>query len=102
MASLIQAMQNVLAQKDPTMPNATRRIVLKEYLQALTLDFLYNHPLYRRLNFYGGTCLHIVYGINRLSEDLDLDNSQGIDLSHLEADLLGAFPRHTCFSGCHS
>jgi predicted nucleotidyltransferase component of viral defense system len=91
MATLIQLMQNVLAQKDPLLPNETKRVLLKEFLQAHTLDFLYNHPLYRRLNFYGGTCLHVIYGLNRLSEDLDLDNSGGIDLGNLENDLLGFY-----------
>ena len=88
MATLIQLMQNVLSQKDPLLPNETKRVILKEFLQAYTLDFLYNHPLYRKLNFYGGTCLHVIFGLNRLSEDIDLDNSNGIDLSTLENDLL--------------
>jgi hypothetical protein len=88
MATLIQLMQNVLSQKDPLLPNETKRVILKEFLQAYTLDFLYNHPLYRKLNFYGGTCLHVIFGLNRLSEDIDLDNSSGIDLSNLENDLL--------------
>jgi predicted nucleotidyltransferase component of viral defense system len=88
MATLIQLMQNGLSQKDPLLPNETKRVILKEFLQAYTLDFLYNHPVYRKLNFYGGTCLHVIYGLNRLSEDIDLDNSLGIDLSTLENDLL--------------
>ncbi|MHB8856487.1 MAG: nucleotidyl transferase AbiEii/AbiGii toxin family protein [Bellilinea sp.] len=91
MATLIQLMQNVLSQKDPLLPNETRRVILKEFLQAYTLDFLYNHPVYRKLNFYGGTCLHVIYGLNRLSEDIDLDNSDEIDLSNLENDLLTFF-----------
>ncbi|NMC79435.1 MAG: nucleotidyl transferase AbiEii/AbiGii toxin family protein [Chloroflexi bacterium] len=91
MATLIQSMQNVLSQKDPLLANETRRMVLKEFLQAYTLDFLYNHAVYRKLNFYGGTCLHVIYGLNRLSEDIDLDNSNGIDLSHLENDLLAFY-----------
>ena len=91
MATLIQSMQNILSQKDPLMANETKRIVLKEFLQAYTLDFLYNHRVYRKLNFYGGTCLHINYGLNRLSEDLDLDNSNEIDLHSLEEDLLAFF-----------
>jgi len=91
MATLIQSMQNLLAQKDPFLANETKRVILKEFLQAYTLDFLYNHPVYRALNFYGGTCLHIIYGLNRLSEDIDLDNSKGIDLSALESDLLNHF-----------
>lgn len=48
------------------------------------MDFLYNHPDYRRLNFYGDTCLHLLHGLNRLSEDLDFDHG---DAPHLE--LLG-------------
>ncbi len=91
MATLIQLMQNVLSQKDPLLPNETKRVILKEFLQAYTLDFLYNHPVYRKLNFYGGTCLHVIYGLNRLSEDIDLDNSNGIDLSNHENDLLTFF-----------
>lgn len=94
MATLIQLMQNVLAQKDPLLLNETRRVILKELLQAYTLDFLYNHPVYRKFNFYGGTCLHVIYGLNRLSEDIDLDNSHGIDFGNLENDLL-AFYRST-------
>lgn len=88
MATLIQSMRNILVKKDPFLANETKRIILKEFLQAYTLDFLYNHPLYRGLNFYGGTCLHVLYGLNRLSEDIDLDNSDGIDLNELKNDLL--------------
>ncbi len=91
MATLIQLMQNILSQKDPLLPNETKRVILKEFLQAYTLDFLYNHPVYRKLNFYGGTCLHVIFGLNRLSEDIDLDNSNGVDLSNLENDLLTFF-----------
>jgi len=91
MATLIQTMQNILAQRDPLLANETRRIILKTFLQAYALDFLYNHPVYRKLNFYGGTCLHVIYSLNRLSEDIDLDNGNGIDLDHLEADLLTFF-----------
>ena len=93
MATLIQSLQYVLDGKDPNLAPATKRILLKEALQAYVLDFLYNHPIYRRLNFYGGTCLHVVYGLNRLSEDLDFDNSQGIDLSDLADDLVALFRR---------
>ena len=88
MANLIQLLQNVLATKDPLLANETKRILLKETLQALVLDYLYNHRHYRALNFYGGTCLHVVYGLNRLSEDIDLDNVQGLDVERLPGDLL--------------
>ena len=87
MATLTQLLQYTLANKDPQLPGEVKRVILKEALQAYVLDFLYNHPAYRQLNFYGGTCLHIVYSLNRLSEDLDLDNSQAISLDSLSKDL---------------
>ncbi len=99
MATLIQSMQNILSQKDPFLANETKRVILKEVLQAYTLDFLYNHPVYRRLNFYGGTCLHIVYGLNRLSEDIDLDNTAGIDMENLESELLGYYRSSIGYAG---
>jgi len=91
MANLIQLLQHTLTQKDALLSPETKRIILKEVLQSSVLDFLYNHPTYRRLNFYGGTCLHVVYNLNRLSEDIDLDNSAGVDLSQLSDDLAGMF-----------
>jgi hypothetical protein len=91
MATLIEVLQHTLALKDPRLSPETQRIILKEDLQAFVLDFLYNHPVYRRLNFYGGTCLHVVYGLNRLSEDIDLDNGAGVELSHLAKDLVEMF-----------
>lgn len=91
MTTLIQNLQHVLNTKDPLLPMETKRILLKEALQAYVLDFLYNHPDYRSLNFYGGTCLHIIFSLNRLSEDLDFDNNENLDLSPLADDLVGMF-----------
>ena len=91
MATLIQILQNTLTSIDHLPANETKRIYLKGALQALVLDYIYNHPLYRGLNFYGGTCLHVIYGLNRLSEDIDLDNSQGVELDNFGEDLLSHF-----------
>jgi predicted nucleotidyltransferase component of viral defense system len=88
MATLIQILENTLGAKDPLLSNETKRIVLKEALQAYVLDFLYNHRTYRSLNFYGGTCLHVIYSLNRLSEVIDLDNSQAVELEELAIELL--------------
>jgi predicted nucleotidyltransferase component of viral defense system len=98
MATLTQVLQHVLETRDPALPNDVKRILLKEALQAYVLEYLYNHPTYRRLNFYGGTCLHVVYNLNRLSEDLDLDNSAGLDFSRLREDLLGYFQKTVGYS----
>jgi len=91
MATLIPTLQYALSQKDPLIANETKRIILKEILQSYVLDYLYNHPTYRKLNFYGGTCLHVLYNLNRLSEDIDLDNSTGIPLADLKTDLVQYF-----------
>jgi len=98
MATLIQTLQNFLAGKDPLLAPETKRIILKEVLQAYVLDYLYNHTVYRRLNFYGGTCLHVVYGLNRLSEDLDFDNRAGLDLDTLANDLVQYFHKSFGYS----
>ena len=91
MATLIQYLQGVLLTKDPILPNEIKRILLKETLQSIVLDYLYNHSHYRALHFYGGSCLRVVFGLNRMSEDLDLDNQHKVDLGNLNADLTGYF-----------
>lgn len=49
------------------------RSLLKEAIQDFILNFVYNHPFYKKLIFTGGSCLRKVYGLPRLSEDLDFD-----------------------------
>ncbi|OQY30871.1 MAG: hypothetical protein B6I38_06710 [Anaerolineaceae bacterium 4572_5.1] len=98
MATLIQSLRQALDSKDLFLSNETQRIVLKSVLQAYVLNFLYNHRLYRHLNFYGGTCLYILYDLNRLSEDIDLDNSGEVDISNLGADLKAHFQKHMGYS----
>ena len=91
MATIIQTLENTLASINPLLANETKRIYLKETLQSFVLNYIYNHPRYRGLNFYGGTCLHVIYGLNRLSEDIDLDNSMGVELGNFVDDLLDHF-----------
>jgi len=47
------------------------RVVLKEALQVYTLAALYGQPASDRITFQGGTCLRLVYGAPRYSEDVD-------------------------------
>jgi predicted nucleotidyltransferase component of viral defense system len=47
--------------------------MLKEYLQLLILDYLSNTPYMKKMTFIGGTCLRLIKGIDRFSEDLDFD-----------------------------
>lgn len=77
-----------------------RRNILKEYLQIVVLDFIYSHPAYASLVFYGGTCLAQCYGLPRLSEDLDfVDIKNEIDLHVLAEDLGRYFNEKTDLTG---
>lgn len=87
MVNLLQILQKQLLESKAKNHPEVQRVLLKEILQAYILDFIYNHPTFRSLNFYGGTCLHVLYGLNRLSEDIDLDNQVHLDLSILPKEL---------------
>jgi predicted nucleotidyltransferase component of viral defense system len=69
------------------LPKDTKKIVAKDYLITYILGYIYGHKDYRKLVFYGGTCLRVVYGLNRLSEDIDTDNKAKINLENFGNDL---------------
>lgn len=48
-------------------------MILKEYIQCQTLEFLSRQPEAAEMAFIGGTCLRLVHGFNRFSENLDFD-----------------------------
>ena len=72
---------------------AFRRILAKDFFISHFLYFIYNHKDYRKLIFYGGTCSRVVFDLARISEDIDLDNSVGINLDKMAADLM-EFVKH--------
>jgi len=47
--------------------------LLREYLQHKILESTYRSRHGARLSFMGGTCIHLVHGCPRFSEDLDFD-----------------------------
>lgn len=51
-----------------------KRNILREYLQYKILQIIFDSEYALKLSFMGGTCLRIVFGTNRYSEDLDFDN----------------------------
>jgi predicted nucleotidyltransferase component of viral defense system len=51
-----------------------KRNILREYLQYKILQIIFDSEYASKLSFMGGTCLRIVFGTNRFSEDLDFDN----------------------------
>jgi predicted nucleotidyltransferase component of viral defense system len=53
-----------------------REFILREYLQHKILQIIFDLPDHaEKLCFLGGTCLRIVHGNQRFSEDLDFDNT---------------------------
>lgn len=65
-----------------------KRFILREYLQHKILQIIFDSEYASHLAFLGGTCLRIVHGNARFSEDLDFDNFQMKenvfeDISHL-------------------
>ncbi len=50
------------------------RFIIREYLQYKILEIIFESPYQNKLVFMGGTCLRIVHGSKRFSEDLDFDN----------------------------
>ncbi len=58
--------------------------MLREYLQVMTLKFLYGLDGSEFLRFGGGTCLRICHNLPRFSEDLDFS----LDNNHLDTSIL--------------
>jgi predicted nucleotidyltransferase component of viral defense system len=58
----------------PPALQAYKRFMLREYLQYKILQIVYDSSVGSKLAFIGGTCLRIVHGNTRFSEDIDFDN----------------------------
>jgi predicted nucleotidyltransferase component of viral defense system len=75
----------------PPALHAFKRFMLREYLQHKILQIVYDSVFGSKLAFIGGTCLRIVHGNTRFSEDIDFDNFN-IDENTFEkmADIISA------------
>jgi len=97
--TIMEAIKPVLVnivQDSPSRNNLFKRNLLKEYLQIVVLDFIYSHPVYSQLLFYGGSALAHCFDLQRLSEDLDfIDESKKISVSELAKDLENYFTTRT-------
>jgi predicted nucleotidyltransferase component of viral defense system len=61
-----------------TKNNAEERCILREYLQARTLEFLQNKGAFSMWSFVGGTSLRFLYDLPRFSEDLDFSATKEV------------------------
>jgi len=86
---------NIISES-PSRNNLLKRNLCKEYLQIVVLDFIYSHPVYSKLLFYGGSALAHCFDLQRLSEDLDfIDETKSINVSRLAKDLEDYFLKRT-------
>jgi predicted nucleotidyltransferase component of viral defense system len=83
---------------NPDLGALVLRTKLKEALQEYVLEFVYNHPTYRDFLFTGGTCLRLLYGLPRLSEDLDFDVEGTVDAQAFADDVQAHVQRSLHYS----
>ena len=97
--TIMETIKPILASiinESPSRNNLYKRNLLKEYLQVVVLDFIYSHPDYSQLLFYGGSALAHCFDLQRLSEDLDfIDEKREINVSKLAKDLEDYFKKRT-------
>jgi len=67
------------------------RVALKEELQNYILSVIYNSEKIDSLIFIGGTCLRKLWNLNRLSEDLDFENPEGLSLETIGEEIAEYF-----------
>lgn len=77
---ITKQLANIIEKNKNTTNSLFLRTLLKEVLQNYILNFVYNEVLYKKLVFTGGTCLRKIYGLPRLSEDLDFDFTEQFDI----------------------
>lgn len=77
---IVQNIKTVIDKSEKGNKLYTRNLI-KEEIQNYILNFIYNHSLFQNLIFTGGTCLKKLYGLDRLSEDLDFDHDFSLNIN---------------------
>ncbi len=78
------------------------RSILKMSLIEYILEYIYTSVTYRNLLFKGGTCLRICYELPRLSEDIDLDFIESVNINNLKDDLIQYFKRELAYDDIYA
>jgi hypothetical protein len=95
METIKPALVSIISES-PSRNNLYKRNLIKAYLQIVVLDFMYSHPTYSQLLFYGGSALAHCFNLQRLSEDLDfIDETKKVDVAKLAKDLETYFAKRT-------
>ncbi|MFC1496399.1 nucleotidyl transferase AbiEii/AbiGii toxin family protein [Candidatus Margulisiibacteriota bacterium] len=90
---LIEDIKNIVAKETEKGTRSGYIInLIKEYLQNITLEFLYsNKNTNNLLVFTGGTCLRFCFNLPRLSEDLDFDTASVVGHTSIGEELKNHF-----------
>lgn len=80
-------LQTIIEQNKGKAGSLYMRNLLKEELQNIVLTYIYNDKQYKELIFTGGTALRKIYGLPRLSEDLDFDYIGSYDIEEFTKDV---------------
>lgn len=91
---IIQKLKDIVEKNKNNIGSLFLRTVLKEELQNYTLNFIYNDSHYKKLIFTGGTCLRKVYGLPRLSEDLDFDFTETFNIEDFSQEVKKYFTKN--------
>lgn len=89
---LLISIQDLISRSDRSNQPYLRNL-LKEELQNYILEFVYNSSEFNQLIFTGGTCLRKIYGLNRLSEDLDFDYAGSFEVEDFAAGVVEYFAK---------
>ena len=92
---LFKELQNIV-EKNKKIRKDFLRNLLKEHLELIALDFIYNSK-YSFLIFKGGSCLRVCFDLPRLSEDLDFDYEKNFETKEFFQDLINYFKKEKNF-----
>ena len=97
---LLKELNDIIAEQ--TKKGVQKQIILnllEEHIQYYFLNFIYNSKYGKNLIFIGGSALRICYGLNRLSEDIDMDIEPNtvIDKQRLAEDIVKYFKQTYLF-----
>jgi predicted nucleotidyltransferase component of viral defense system len=80
----IKNLTKQICQSNPQLASL-KTTVEKELLHYEIMATMANHGFLKNLTFQGGTCLRMMYGSNRLSEDLDFAGGHDFNFKQLES-----------------
>lgn len=93
MNNLIFELKNIVNEnQEKNLPSEVIQNLLKEYLHYFVLDYIYSSE-FKSMVFYGGSALRVLFDLPRLSEDIDFEADEKVDLKELAKGLENYFKK---------